>query len=391
MPLDKPIVSYVATPLSYRPDELRFGFSNQEENLAEQKRNRLLISGCNRLFKLQKDFYQGYSSSRRVSVAQVRDLFISICVGKINRCTQTRDSTLTQLTTHCDRWWQANTNLQVWPNLPAYDPDAPYNPEGGFYSVLGTLAFYMYLNEDPGSGLNPLDLVDRTLAYFWVKLSEVADDIGLLITETPASRMQALGNYIGLSISESNAVIQELDQVYNTRYTPPNSAPDYYKILKRNLILPTDWLLLRKRIFAGEYLDSLIQVIPGLEIENLPDFPAITNRVLSIAPPCGLSLVYLALAVEGMSKFARLLANQSDLNLEYSQFIQQMPESLKQEALKYLSLSYDAWGRLAEMNLLYEAAGFTQRIYAHAAEIVLSSQLAVYPDTGDYRLTEVSL
>lgn len=387
MPLDRPITSYVSVPLSYSADTLRFGYDSQEQNLSEQRRNRILIDGANRIFKLQRDFYNGFLTSARISVSQVRDLFVSLALGKINRCMQTRDMTLTQLTAHSERWWSRFTTADVWPNLPAYDDDDPYVPNSGFYSVLGTLAFYLYLNDDPAEGSDAFDLIDKCLGYFWGHINSVVPG-SLTYSDAPITRFSAVLDYIGFSAEQAAAMTSWLQTSFDTTFTPASSAPNHHVQLRQNLIVPTDWSLLRRRIFAGEYVSELVGILTELGAENQQglDYATVESRVLTLAPPCGMSLIYGAFAVEGMVKFAKVLNRAGDPNTFYKDYVNTMSEGDRLEAIQSLALSYDAWARLAQMNLIFEADGLAQRCYVHAAELVAASNLSVFPITDDNRL-----
>jgi hypothetical protein len=355
--------------LSYNPNDIRFGNTDSIQYLFERRRNQAILQGSLRLFQLQIDYANSYLNIPTFTVLAYRDLLLSIALSMAARCAQSRDILYLELTSHAKKYWERYGN-NFWDAVPLYEDDPNFSPDSGFYGVAGSLAFWMYKHQDTGQGLYPTQLLERMLSYFWSDLGVDPSLPAALLQDSLFSKLQIAN--VPLSAYE-NMFTKIVSSQINSL---PNWQAAIVLALRRNLLTIADWESLRSRWILNEINPLLVSVIHDMSIPIGNEAAALgvyeaaipvnnfADQLLTIAPPAGMPLVYIALTVQGLVAAINFINSLSDLyDVPFTDFIDRdVYADLRYQIALQLATAHDALGALGMFNTLYEASGLSYRI-----------------------------
>jgi len=398
---------------SYNPEDLRYGYASETEALYERIRNRALIQGKLRVIQIRAEYLASYASAlNEPTLGHLRDLLVGIGLGQYVRCMQSVDTNYSVLSSHANRYWSGHAITDVWEEVPAYDKDNPYEVEPGFYGLAGSLGFLLYIADETGEGLLPVQLIERSLSLAW-------NNVGIDYSETtPKQRHRELTTRLGVAGYDNWAVIERIVNrlyLFNSELdgvTIPESLQSAAGLLYGSLALPGTWSFLKQRFLLGEVDDELVpcfdavQVALNTDVELRAEYNASTyndtffSDILaaadSILPPAGTPLFYSAFAAESaaaavsiIETFARDNPNVDIFSLPLTA-VQSIPlySQLRATLAEALALGYDAYAALAFFGNSLEAAGYSYRFYLIAAYLLEKNHVCVIPTDTDWRLAE---
>jgi hypothetical protein len=371
-----------ALTLGYDPNVYRFGVEDPSTFFVQKTSARTLLQGRARMVQLYLEYFSSYQQSS-YTVLAYRDLILSLAIAAAIRCTQTRDSTYTELTTTAQRYW-TTYGANFWPSVSA--------PGNGFYGLCGSVAFSMYTHSDGGNGLYVTQVLRKALNYFWA-------DLGIDATLTPAGKQRAVFNKLQVSPPLAITYTALLNGL--AAGTLNSTAPDLARLFNQSLVVPDDWQMLFQRLVLGEITDELIEVLTvytnstaaaQYKLVGLPTAQQIINNGLALCPPAGVPLIYQALALDGLLTAAEYLTSTVSDDIINAPFVvfqtAGVYESDRTAIATALSTAYDAYAALGLFNTLYEASGLSYRIFLTAAQLLQHNQNPVIPKVGPSRLSE---
>jgi hypothetical protein len=391
------LVTNKVVGVSYNPDDLRFGYSNPNDYYIEKKRMKALLAGKTRLFNLQVKYSQSYLAGNTFSVINYRDMLMSLAINVAMRCLQTSDVSYTSLTTHAQRYWK-RYGKDFWLSVPTFEDTPEFKVEEGYYGLAGSLAFWLYKNQDTCDDLYPLQILERILEYFW-------DDLG--ITETlPKNKQEQLFNNLEIDDNYFELLTTALNKLYILNVSDqPSGAINPLKLLKQNFLSANDWANLKKRILLGEIDDALLLAIKslqemcndniesrtfyGLPVKSDVYVDELITNLLLIAKPAGLALVYQAFALEGLINAINKLndLSESALTGTFAEFLSvDIYSAVRYEVAELLTTTYDAFGALGHFNSILEARGLAYRIFLSCLQLIKNNNNKYISEDGDYRL-----
>lgn len=391
------INSYKAVGFSYDPNDLKFGHQDNLQYFLERRRNQTLLQGALRLFNLQTQYARSSSLVNIFTVLHYRDSLVAIALSLALRCLQTRDVMYTELTTHANYYWQ-QYGANYWSSLPVFEDDPTFTPDKGFTGLAGSLAFLLYLHQDLGHGLYPIELLEKILEYVWTDLTLDPD-------LTPQAKQQGLFTLLSLSELPFDTYTRILTEFLV--WPLEDIAPAFQGLAisaRQQMLSVNDWYELKGRWILGEVSPELAPLLVGIqtvlnghsELSNSyavsPFDPEIiqTSWTASrqLLAPSGATLFYAALIVDALTQIARQITDlQAIHGMEFRAFLSDPTYAELRLAWANLhATAYDAGGVLGLFNTLYEAKGLTYRFYLAALQL-LQSQPSLTA-TGPYRLHE---
>jgi hypothetical protein len=380
--------SHFTVGLSQKPDDLRFGYTNQKSYLYSLSRDRTILNGINLFITLMNKFIQAYTNVKLEdhTFLTQKDLYISMALGKMVRCCQTVDSAYEKLTPHAESYWK-NTFAynKVWGQVPInYLNTNSFDIPDGYYGPAGSLGFYLYTNRIDTNSLSPIQIIEAALDSFWSSLS-ISTSISAL------EQHQIILNRVGVLSIPFDIYTTALNYIWAN----PNFHPTILGIvqeLRSQAINSTDFESLKQKFIFGLVKQPLITALTNLqsfinnysEVTPLPSelkipsinpnsFTSVLNNILDICKPAGFALVYQVFAIQSLVRTARIITNSSldVINTPYylSTRYGYNPNLLLSIA-NNLSTMYDAYAALAYFNTMQEARGYSYFIYQKIVELI---------------------
>lgn len=435
------LTAHYGVGLSYDPVSYKYGYEDPTVALLERIRNRAILNGRNRITQLQINYLQSYLSTSPPTVAQFKDLLISMALGLAGRCCQTRDVSFTLLTGHAMRYWTMNNATSLlWRRVPPFSKEVPYVIKDGFYGLAGSLAFMMFKYNDSGQGLYPLQLVQRMLDWFWYDLADatlarvqapVIEDKENLIHDLLALEQvkKQDSHLINLTPRQQHAfAIQQIgigmfpfkgyEALLDAAWASPQDvnlveiASPILRIIRSNSLTPGDWSEFRKRFILGEYSASLVNAITDIQtflksVEGNPlrarfkleeasamTFQQLANLALLFNKPAGMPLVYLALTVQALMRAANLLVGlRREVQMQpLSNFLfEEAQQDVRLKLAKEFSTAYDAMAALGFNNVLLDGAGMSYRYFLTSVDLIQGMAGTLISKDGNERLYEFEI
>lgn len=391
--------------LSQKPDDIRFGYTNQKVYLYSQSRDRSIINGINLFISLTNKFTQAYNDTKfeDINFINQKDLFISIALGKVIRCCQCVDSLYEKLTPHSELYWKTPFAYRnVWGEVPiSYLQTNSFDRPDGYYGPAGSLAFYLYKYNVDTNSLSPIEILERALENFWSELS-----ISSFIL--PSQQHQLALNRVGLLAVPFDLYTTALNYIWKNpdfNATTLNIVRD----LRADAVVIEDFDSIKQKLMFATVKPSVLKALSGLQsfINNYQEplslpkelnlanidpntFKNILDNILDICKPAGFALIYQALAIQSLVRASRLIIN-TDLTLIESSYYEAIKygrnTTLLQGLANNLSTGYDAYAALAYLETQQEARGYSYFIYQKIAELInYDVGLNISFDGNPYRL-----